>query len=262
MEESVRILLAGETWTTVTSVINGANLLHGGATRVNSATALIQALRETGMELDHLPGEEVGSGFPSTPAELNRYDAIVIGDVGADSFALTPQLYETGSPQPDRLQAVASYVAEGGGLLMIGGYMSFSGKAALAGYGRTVLAEVLPVMMSDSDDRVETPGGSIPTVNCWHNVLEGLTPPWPPLLGYNRVVSKPDTTAVLHIGSDPLLVLGEHGAGRTAAFTSDCAPHWASTEFLQWAGYSPFFAAVLRFCAGNSAAASKENLHG
>lgn len=246
----MRILLVGETWSTVTTVVNGVNAFHGGSSLTNSATRFVNALQAQGFDVDHLPGERVGTDFPYTVAELATYDAIVIGDLGSDTFALTEPMYASGSPQGDRLAAVADYVAGGGGLLMMGGYMSFSGTAGLAGYGRTPLAEVLPVVISHADDRVETPGGAVATVTTRHPVLEGIEWPFPPLLGHNKVAVKRGATVVLEIGPDPLLVLGEFGAGRSAAFTSDCAPHWATTQFLEWPSYGAFFAAVVRYVAG------------
>ncbi len=44
---------------------------------------------------------------------------------------------------------------------MIGGYLSFMGIEAKANYKNTVLAEVLPVIMLDGDDRVEKPEVSV-----------------------------------------------------------------------------------------------------
>ncbi len=40
---------------------------------------------------------------------------------------------------------------------------------------------------------------------------------------------------------DPFIALGEYGKGRSAAFTTDCAPHWAPPEFCQWDGYDVLF---------------------
>jgi uncharacterized membrane protein len=37
--------------------------------------------------------------------------------------------------------------------------------------------------------------------------------------------------------SDPLVACGRYHAGRSAVFTSDCAPHWAPPAFMEWPGY-------------------------
>ena len=38
-------------------------------------------------------------------------------------------------------------------------------------------------------------------------------------------------------GGHPLLVVGRHGKGRTAAWTSDIGPHWLPQTFADWPGY-------------------------
>jgi uncharacterized membrane protein len=39
------------------------------------------------------------------------------------------------------------------------------------------------------------------------------------------------------IGKDPFIAVAGYGRGRTAAFTSDCAPHWGPREFMEWTHY-------------------------
>jgi len=109
---------------------------------------------------------------------------------------------------------------------MIGGYMSFAGAHGSAGYGATVLADVLPVRLALTDDRTELPTGAVPVVVGEHQITSAA-PRWDePFLGYNKVAPREGAQTLLAINDDPLLVVGAHGRGRTAAFTSDCAPHW------------------------------------
>ena len=148
--------------------------------------------------------------------------------------------------------AIKQRISDGAGLLMIGGWESFHGLGG--DWDASPLAEVLPVEIAAADDRVNCdhlvlarpvePQTSEPTAAV-HPILAGL--PWderPPLIGgFNRVKAKPAATVLLNavqfrlrgtpqafgtsrIGADPLLVVGSFGAGRTAAFTSDIAPHW------------------------------------
>jgi uncharacterized membrane protein len=70
-----------------------------------------------------------------------------------------------------------------------------------------------------------------------HPLLNGVTEPWPALLGDNRVTPRASAEAVVRCSDDPLVVWGQHHAGRSAVFTSDCAPHWAPPAFLAWPGY-------------------------
>jgi uncharacterized membrane protein len=71
----------------------------------------------------------------------------------------------------------------------------------------------------------------------------------PALLGYNQVTAKPDADVLVRCGADPLLVVGSHGAGRSAAFASDCAPHWCPPTFMKWPGYDPMWGNLVRWLA-------------
>jgi uncharacterized membrane protein len=104
----------------------------------------------------------------------------------------------------------------------------------------TPLAATLPVEISSYDDRIEEPEGITPVVVHDHPVLKGVPRAWPYFLGYNRFKAKAGTQLILSVGEDPFLVVGQHGAGRVAAFASDCSPHWGSPEFLAWPYYSAF----------------------
>ena len=131
--------------------------------------------------------------------------------------------------------------------------MSFSGFEGKARYQATPLAAALPVELLGHDDRVETPEGVTPTVRAAHEVVDGLARDWPYFLGYNRVRAKSDAEVVMTVVDDPFLVLGAYGRGRTAAFASDCSPHWGSPEFLAWSDYGPFWSRLVGWL-GNAAA--------
>jgi uncharacterized membrane protein len=46
------------------------------------------------------------------------------------------------------------------------------------------------------------------------------------------------------------LVVGEYGRGRTAAFASDCAPHWAPPEFVEWPDYAELWSSIILWAGG------------
>jgi len=69
-----------------------------------------------------------------------------------------------------KAEVVRAFVAEGGGVVMVGGYLTFSGVDAKARWGRTSLAQALPVRILDIDDRVELPAGAQPSVVAQHLV--------------------------------------------------------------------------------------------
>ncbi|HEY0248667.1 MAG TPA: glutamine amidotransferase [Gryllotalpicola sp.] len=229
----MRILLAGESWTTYQLHIKGAAGFATGGYG-DGFRHLRDFAVAVGHEVDLLPNELVARDFPRSADALAAYDVVVLSDLPSDSLLLAEGVLD-GRPAPDGIDALVAYVAAGGGLLMVGGYMSFAGINGSARYGETELAAVLPVNMSATDDRRERPAGVIPTtVDPDHEVLAGVGGAWPPILGYNRVSVKPEAQTVLMAGADPLLVLGAYGRGRTAAYTSDLAPHWASQDFMVW----------------------------
>lgn len=148
-----------------------------------------------------------------------------------------------------KAEVVRAFVAEGGGVVMVGGYLTFSGVDAKARWGRTSLAQALPVRILDIDDRVELPAGAQPSVVAQHGIVAGLESQWPALLGLNEIVAKDGALTLAECAGHPLLVIGEYERGRAAAFASDIAPHWAPPGFTQWSGYGTLFDRLVRWVA-------------
>lgn len=246
-----RILIAGESWLTTSTHTKGVDAftLHS---YVEGVAQLRTALESGGNDVVYLPGHLVPTDFPETREQLNAYDAIILSDIGANSLQLAPGVLERSIPGQDRLQELAAWVRRGGGLVMIGGYLSFTGFQALAAYRETDIAPVLPVDMLVGDDRVERPAGVVPTVIApEHPALGGAGAEWPALLGYNRTVAKEGATTLATMGDDPLVAIWEHGEGRSAVFTSDCSPHWAPPAFCDdWDGYTALFNGLVGWAAG------------
>jgi uncharacterized membrane protein len=69
-------------------------------------------------------------------------------------------------------------------------------------------------------------------------VLSGVGSDLPYVLGVNEVIAKAGADTLLALpaeeGGHPLLVVGRHGQGRTAAWTTDIGPHWLPNDFLNW----------------------------
>jgi uncharacterized membrane protein len=168
------------------------------------------------------------------------------------SLLLAPDAFERSAVAPNRLASVEQYVHDDdGGLLMIGGYLSFAGIQGMTPYHDTPVEIALPVTISPHDDRAERPEGVHPAVvQPGHPVLDGVPEEWPALLGYNRLTGKSATQVLVRCDADPLLVVGSHGAGRSAAFASDCAPHWCPPDFMAWPGYNPLWGNLLRWLCG------------
>ena len=146
------------------------------------------------------------------------------------------------------MKLLCEWVNAGGGLMMAGGYLSFQGFQARANFARTPLAEVLPVLMSDYDDRVEAPEGVLPSlVGSDHPVGRAWQSSPPPILGYNRVTAKPEAQVVATVDDDVLIATAEYGAGRSLVWTSDIGPHWCPVEFAKWEGFDPLMGAMVRW---------------
>ena len=132
----MRVLLCGESWVTHSLHIKGVDSFSTSS-YVEGAGHLRAALAGAGVEVDYLPGHLVPGQFPATLGDLLDYKAVILSDIGANSILLAPQTFEQSRPAPDRLAVVEEYVRGGGGLLMIGGYLSFAGIEGKARYHGT-----------------------------------------------------------------------------------------------------------------------------
>lgn len=241
------ILLAGEQVTVAGFEIKGFDYFGSHAYK-EDGQMLVQALTDGGHAVEWMRTCHVPDSFPEELAALQRYDAVILSDLGSNSLIFHPEMLNKSIPHPNRLTLLREYVRTGGGLLMVGGWMSFAGIDGRARYHRTPVEEALPVTCQPYDDRQEVPESITPeVVDANHPVLAGMPADWPFFLGYNRVTVKAGASQLLRVGQDPLLAVWEYGQGRSAAFTSDCAPHWGPPAFLQWPGYTQLWNNLLRW---------------
>lgn len=241
----MKILFIGESWHIHMIHTKGYDSFTSSKYE-EGATFLLECLKNKNIEVDYMPSHTVQMAFPQTVEELAKYDAIVISDIGANTFLLKNDTFYNMKVLPNSLELMKQYVSQGGGLLMIGGYLSFMGIEAKANYKNTSLAEVLPVEMLDGDDRVEKPEGVFASPkNIDHEAIKGFNN-WPMFLGYNKVKAKENTEVVLNVDEDPLLVFGTYKKGKTGCFMSDCSPHWGSLEFMAWEHYSDMWVNILK----------------
>lgn len=204
-------------------------ILYCGDTSLDGAAAYLAGLMTTwGWNFTY-----VSSDQPLSDAELTtEYNLVIFSDYPADQADASLQTQ------------IVKRVEAGAGLLMIGGWESFHGLGG--DWDGTPIADALPVEISSEDDRrncdqpvfVQPAGIS-------HPITDGL--PWserPPLIGgFNSFSPKPDSQTLLQSmrfeasfaganpslepsSTAPMLVTGNHGAGRTAALATDVAPHW------------------------------------
>jgi uncharacterized membrane protein len=249
-----RVLLLGESWFVYSVHQKGFDSFYTSEFTLGGQE-FVAALRSAGHEVKHIPAHEISTRMPADADGLKAIaDVVVVSDVGANTFQVPPATFTRSEPQPDRTETLREFVELGGGLLMVGGYMTFSGIDAKARWGRTPLAEALPVSVLDRDDRVELPAGASPQLGYAHPITDGLDETWPGLLGLNEVTARPGAATLASCAGHPLLVVGGYRAGRSAAFTSDLAPHWAPPAFIGWEGYAPLFDRTVRWLAGEELA--------
>ena len=244
-----RALFAGESGVTHSIHHKGADSISTTA-YYESGRSLISALAGAGWDVTYQPNHVAAESFPSTVEALSAWDVVILSDIGSNTLLLPADNVVRGLPTPDRLVALRDYVAQGGGLIMVGGWLTFQGAEAKANYAGTAAEEALPVTLSRFDDRVECPAGAKAKVLQPHPIVDGLEREWPVLLGYNRVTPRPQARVIVGVGDDPLVVAGHFGDGRSIAFTSDCAPHWAPQSFLDWDGYAPLWSRMAGWAAG------------
>ena len=165
-------------------------------------------------------GEALLGGFPRTREELFRFRALILGSIEASHFT------------PDQLRMISDFVSErGGGLLMLGGHRAY----AEGGYAGTPVADVLPVVLDESDGdgegdffretdvRTTRAGATHPSTQI-ADTEEASAARWlelPPITLVNEIHEvKPGATTLLTSGDESLIVLAfqRYGAGKSLAF--------------------------------------------
>ena len=248
-----KVLYIGETW------IKNITHIKGYDTFVtchyeDCSHFLEDAVTSFGYEVHHIPAHLVGEKFPATAQDLSQYSAIILSDIGSNSFYLTNPVFLEGKSQTNSLQLIKDFVLNGGGLLMVGGYMSFTGIEAKARYKYTPINDVLPIEMLDVDDRIEMSQGVKPvTTDKNHIIMSSIDGEWMNFLGYNKLLPKKDCTILAKVNdTDVFIAVGEFGKGRSAAFASDCAPHWGTTEFMSWKHYNSLWGNMIKWLTKDS----------
>ena len=245
----IRILYVGDSSVTLGAMGAGSNFSYSqnGVQIEVAAEKILNAWRKNPrFEVSYLTGWDALAQFPETPEALHRYDVVLLSDVDSDSLVLYPTERSTHAPMgPNRLKSIREYVRQGGALVMIGGYSTFTGRHNSGNYHGTPVEEALPVnCLAVNDDRMETPEGvTVEVKQAQHPILRGIEwTPSPVFNGYNRLEVKKgaEVLASFKETGDPLVVVGTFGKGRSMAFASDIAPHWGA-GFQEWKYYQQFW---------------------
>lgn len=221
----------------------------------NYGTWLKEALEAGGHTVASVPSWDFYKLPPGAYERiLTDHDVIVFSDVEGKLFQLAPHFFDREKfgkgvlTFPDRMRLTIEAVRAGKGLMLLGGWYSFTGEQGKGGWGRTLLKDVMPVTCLDHEDLVESTEGYHPRATAAGTRrfagidLDGC----PPILGYNQVRVKPTAERLIDLAEtgDPLLVLGREGAGRILCYTSDPAPHWGC-NIVFWEHYARFFSRAL-----------------
>jgi uncharacterized membrane protein len=210
-------------------------VLYLGDTSLNAAAGYLGGVLEYfQIEFDYLESDKA---FDNKFLD-NHYDSIIISDYPSANF---------NSAQLDKL---SQNISNGTGLLMIGGWESFTGLQG--GYNQTIIKDILPVEMSKSDDRFNTAHQCIIKKEQNHTIIETL--PFeqycPSISGFNALTAKKDATTILstivhqcRLEANelvfykkqifPLLTVGKYYQSNVAAYASDATPHWVG-GFVDW----------------------------
>lgn len=190
---------------------------------------------------------------------LEEHDVLVFSDVDAKLFQLAPSFFDRTQfgtrplTFPDRIRLTLEAVRRGKGLMLLGGWYSFTGEMGKGGWGRTPLADLMPVRCLPTEDLVESTEGFSPRATAAGRAfLRGLdVTTMPPLLGYNKTRRRTGGQVLLEVAEtgDPLLAVRAFGKGRVLAYTSDPAPHWGC-NLVYWDGYGEFWRRCLEYAAG------------
>jgi uncharacterized membrane protein len=201
---------------------------------------------------------EFTSGYLKTVCEIKNWQVDIIYsnmvperiDSSYDLFILSDYPYSRLGVEFD-IQIV-NHVKNGKGLVMIGGWSSFTGKDG--NYGHAEIGKILPVKCLKKDDRINNYSGLHLEPKEFHEIINDLVWDKPPVIcGFNKVIPRNESTIILQakpvIVSDlvfeyiPILVVNQYYKGRVSAFTSDLVPHWCGglvdwgDEFIKYNGY-------------------------
>lgn len=241
-----KVLLAGESWMSYTTHVKGFDSFYTSVYE-SGEKWLKEALELAGYEVTYLPNHIAMDQFPYTMKELGKYDNVILSDIGANTLLLPAATFSNSIKKPNRAELIKQYVLQGGSLLMIGGYLTFSGVDAKGKWHDTAVQDVLPVEVLTVDDRIECCEGKRPVTILEHDVVSGIKEEWPEVLGFNKTIAKEDALVIAKIEEYPFIALGEYGKGKSAVFTTDCAPHWAPPEFCNWKYYNEIWKGIMEW---------------
>ena len=234
------------------------------ALSVNEKNVTLISLQRTGENKFYRQGigtqQELLTGFPKTEEELFSYDGLILGSVEAAFFT------------SEQLRNIESFVERrGGGLLVLGGRLSFNGGK----YRGTAIADMLPVVLDGkipdvansfapvykpqltaagqthpitrlNDDRAlsQKTWNDLPPISV-SETLTDVKPGASVLLEARRVSGGPPQTV-------PLLIQQRYGRGQTLALTATDTWRWRMRMDSKNTAHETFWRQMLRYLVSNT----------
>ena len=233
------------------------------ALQLNEKNIVLVSLQRTGENKFYRQGignqVELATGFPKTEEELFSYDGLVLGSVEAGFFSA------------DQLRSIEAFVARrGGGLLALGGRLSFDGGK----YKGTTLEDLLPISLTGSplDDvnsfapvykPLLTGAGQAHPITRLNEDRAANQKMWNelPPVSVSEVLTnvKPGATVLLEArkvdgsaGQVPLLVQQRYGRGQTLALTASDTWRWRMRMDSKNNAHETFWRQLLRYVVSST----------
>ncbi|HYW74614.1 MAG TPA: glutamine amidotransferase, partial [Pyrinomonadaceae bacterium] len=226
----------------------------------NLTIASLQRTGENKFYRQGISGEqELIGGFPKTEEELFAYDGLVLGSVEASFFTA------------DELRSIEAFVARrGGGLLALGGRLSFDGGR----YKGTLIDDLLPLALEGRTVEVAesyapvykaqlTGAGQEHPITRLNEDRAASQKTWndlPPIsISEALKTVKPGATVLLEakraVGSSPvvpLLAQQRYGRGQTLAFTATDTWRWRMRMDSKSTAHETFWRQMLRYLVSST----------
>ena len=208
-------------------------ILYAGDSLVGGAANYLMAIiKANKIVMTHVPpGVKLKKSILKT-----KFDGIILSDFAKNDLP------------SDSEKIILRQVSDGTGLMMIGGWGSFSGP--FGGWKGSKIEGILPVSCLGRDDRMAFPGGAIMFRKKEHPMFGKVSFTVPPVIcGMNKVRIKRSGKVILTARKIactngkllldfielPLFVVDADPKNRIAALTTDLAPHWCG-GLLDWGG--------------------------
>ena len=88
MNKRIKVLFAGEAIYMLTTIYKGWDSFNMGK-YFKHGTYFLNALKKNDIDVDYIPTNKVAEEFPWSIDELNRYDVVVVSDVGSNTFLIS-----------------------------------------------------------------------------------------------------------------------------------------------------------------------------